>query len=447
MEKQKKSFMDRIMDLTVKISGPLGRFANTDIISSVVAGLVSVMPIIMIGSIFLILYVLGSPDIGTSGKPLIGFLAPWASKFSWMNSLTMNMMSLYCAISIPYHYAQKKKMNTLTCSMLGLATFLIFTINGYDEAGGISVASFSAAGLFVCILTSIVGVQILKFFLDRNITIKMPDSVPPNIGNAFGALLPYATVFSLAWLVRTIMNFDMVTWLNSLLEPIITSSDSLWMAMLVSFIVLLLWSVGLHGDNMFLSLFTPFGLMWIDQNASALASGVSKNDLPNILAGLGQTGLVRLTVWTAAVWPLLFLMIISKKKQLRTIGFTSLVPGIFTIVEPVIYGMPIALNPYLMIPFILSGTISTGVGYLLMSTSLFGKFYALVPWATPPFLLGPLGTGDVKTALIPFISFAIGLVIYLPFWKVYVQSLDAEEKLKAEAEAIAAEEMIQTNEA
>lgn len=428
MDKQKKSLMDRVTDFTNKISGPLGKFANTDIISSIVAGLVSVTPIIMIGSIFLILYVLGSPDVGTSGKPLIGFLAPWAGKFAWMNSLTMNMMSLYCAVAIPYHYAQKKKMNTLTCSLLGLATFLIFTINGYDEAGGISVASFSASGLFVCIITSIVGVQILKFFLDRNITIKMPDSVPPNIGNAFGALLPYATIFALAWLVRTVMNFDMVTWLNTILEPIITSSDSLWMAMLVSFICLLLWSVGLHGDNMFLALFSPFGLTWVDQNASALASGVSKYDLPNVLAGLGSTGLLRLTIWTAAVWPLLFLMIISKKKHFRTVGLTALAPGLFTIVEPVVYGLPIALNPYLMIPFILSGTISTGIGYLLMSTSFMGKFYAVVPWATPPFLLGPLGTGDVKTALIPIISFVVGLVIYLPFWKVYNQSLDVTEQ-------------------
>ncbi|MBL1224196.1 PTS sugar transporter subunit IIC [Enterococcus sp. BWR-S5] len=444
MDKQKKSLMDRLTDFTNKISEPLGRFASTDIISSVVSGLVSVTPIIMIGSIFLILYVLGSPDVGTSGQPLIGFLAPWAGKFAWMNSLTMNLMSLYCAVAIPYHYAQKKKMNTLTCSLLGLATFLIFTINGYDEAGGISVTSFSASGLFVCIITSIIGVQILKFFLDKNITIKMPDSVPPNIGNAFGALLPFATIFAFAWLIRTILDFDMVAWLNTLLEPIITSSDSVWMAMLVTFICLLLWSVGLHGDNMFLALFTPFGLMWIDQNASALAGGSSNYDLPNILAGLGKTGLLRLTIWTAAVWPLLFLMVTSKKKQFRTIGLTSLAPGIFTIVEPVIYGLPIALNPYLMIPFILSGTISSGVGYLLMSTSFFGKFYAVVPWATPPFLLGPLGTGDMKTVLIPIISFAIGFVIYLPFWKVYNQSIDTAEKLKEDTPS---PEMIQVNEA
>lgn len=436
MNSEKKSLMEKLTDFTTKISEPLGRFANTDIMSSIVSGLISATPIIMIGSIFLIFYVLGSPNVGTSGEPLIGFLEPLAEKFSFLNSLTMNMMSLYCAVAIPYHYGTKKNMNTLTCALLGLATFLIFTVNGYDEAGGISVASFSASGLFVCILTSIISVNILKFFLDHNITIKMPASVPPNVGNAFGAILPYALIFTIAWLIRTVLNFDMVVWLNSVMEPFISSSDSLWMAMLVPFISLLLWSVGLHGDNMFLALFTPFGLTWLDQNAAALARGTAANKLPTILAGLGQTGVMRLTVWTAAVWPVIFLMIISKRKQFRTMGLTSLAPGIFTIVEPAIYGLPIALNPYLMIPFVLSGTISAGIGYLLLATGFFGRFYAMVPWATPPFLLGPLGTGDIKTAFIPILSFAIGLLIYLPFWKVYNNSLDEEESIENEKEQV-----------
>lgn len=436
MSSEKKSFMDKLTDFTTKISAPLGRFASTDIVSSIVAGLVSATPIIMIGSIFLIFFVLSSPSVGASGEPLIGFLAPLSDKFAVMNSLTMNLMSLYCAIAIPYHYGSRKKMNTLTCSLLGLATFIIFTINGVDETGSISVSSFSASGLFVCILTSILSVTILKFFLDHNIIIKLPSSVPPNVGNAFSAILPYALIFTIAWFFRTIINFDMVIWLNKLMEPFISSSDSLWMALFIPFVTLLLWSIGLHGDNMFWTLFTPIGLTWLDKNSQALASGTPVNELPSILAGIGQTGIIRLTMWTAAVWPLIFLMILSKRKHFKTIGLTSLAPGIFTIVEPAIYGLPIALNPYLMIPFILSGTISSGIGYLLMSTGIFGRFYAMVPWATPPFLLGPLGTGDLKTAIIPVLSFFIGLVIYLPFWKVYNNSLDKEISIEEKTDTL-----------
>lgn len=423
---QKKSIMEKFTDFSLKIAEPLGRFANTDIIFSIVSGLTAAMPIIMIGSIFLIFYVLGSPDVGTSGKALLPFLSPLAEKFVWLNSATLGMMSLYCSVSIPYSYAERKGISPKSASLMGLATFILFTINGLDSEGGILVSSFSASGLFACIITSIASVTILKWCIDHNVTIKMPSSVPPNVGMAFSSLIPYAISFTLAWLVRSILGFDFVTFLNSILEPVISGSDSIWTALILTFAVLLLWSVGLHGDNMLLSLFTPFGIMWMDQNVAALSSGTPANELPNILAGLGQTGLLRLSIWTAAVWPLIFLMIISKNKFLKTLGWTTIGPGIFTIVEPVIYGLPIALNPYLMIPFILSGTVATGVGYLLMATPFMGKFYALVPWATPPFLLGPLGTGDWKTALIPVISFIIGLIIYLPFWKLYVGTLEFE---------------------
>lgn len=423
---QKKSIMEKFTDFSLKIAEPLGRFANTDIIFSIVSGLTAAMPIIMIGSIFLIFYVLGSPDVGTSGKALLPFLSPLAEKFVWLNSATLGMMSLYCSVSIPYSYAERKGISPKSASLMGLATFILFTINGLDSEGGILVSSFSASGLFACIITSIASVTILKWCIDNDVTIKMPSSVPPNVGMAFSSLIPYAISFTLAWLVRSILEFDFVTFLNSILEPVISGSDSIWTALILAFAVLLFWSVGLHGDNMLLSLFTPFGIMWMDQNVAALSSGTPANELPNILAGLGQTGLLRLSIWTAAVWPLIFLMIISKNKFLKTLGWTTIGPGIFTIVEPVIYGLPIALNPYLMIPFILSGTVATGVGYLLMATPFMGKFYALVPWATPPFLLGPLGTGDWKTALIPVISFIIGLIIYLPFWKLYVGTLEIE---------------------
>lgn len=420
---KKKSMMERFTDFALKLSEPLGRFANTDIIFSIVSGLTAVMPIIMIGSIFLIFYVLGSPDVGISGKALLPFLSPWIDKFVWLNNATLGMMALYCSVAIPYSYAERKKISTKSASLMGLTTFILFTINGLDSTGGIQVASFSASGLFACIITSIVSVSILTFCIKHNITIKMPSSVPPNVGMAFASLIPYAISFTAAWLIRSILSFDFVAFLNSALEPIISGSDSIWTALILSFLVLLFWSVGLHGDNMLLSLFTPFGLMWLDQNTAALSNGTPANELPNILAGLS---LFRLSIWTAAVWPLIILMIISKNKFLKTLGWTTFAPGIFTIVEPVIYGLPVALNPYLMIPFIASGTIATGVSYLIMSTSFMGKFYAMVPWATPPFLLGPFGTGDWKTILIPILSFLIGLIIYLPFWKLYVNSLATE---------------------
>ena len=391
-------------------------------------GMVAAVPIIVIGSLFLIVYVLGSPSVGTSGQALIPFLEPLADKFSWMNNVTMSFMALYCSVTISASYAEQLNVNMKTSAVLGLCSFIVFTIGGYDEAGGITVTPFSASGLFVCILTSLLSVKVYSIFIKKGFTIKMPDSVPPNIGNSFAALIPYAVCFTACWIVRDLLEFDTVTWLMNVLSPFISGADNIFVGTIGVFITLLLWSVGLHGDNMFMSLFKPFGFMWLEENTAALADGTSIFNLPHVLAAFGETGLTRLVIWPAVAWPIIFLMFRSKVKQHRTLAAVAVVPAIFTIVEPVIFGLPLALNPVLFIPFILSGTVAFAVSYGLSATSFFGKFIIAPPWATPPFILGPLGTGDWKMVFLPVLAFVIGLVIYLPFWKIYEKQCIEQEK-------------------
>ncbi|MGF7398320.1 PTS sugar transporter subunit IIC [Thermoanaerobacterium thermosaccharolyticum] len=434
MVKQKKSLSDIASDFATKISGPLARLAEIPAIAAIQNGLVAIMPIIIVGSFFLIFYVLGSPSVGTSGHALIPLLEPLANKFVWVNSVTLGFLSLYSSISISQSYAEKLKIDTKSAGLMGIMVFIVFTISGLDKAGGIPVNSFSASGLFVCIATSLISVKFYSILLKKNVTIKMPASVPPNIGNAFASLIPYAVSVAVAWLIRDIINFDMVTWLTKVMSPLIQGADNVFVYVGDQFIESLFWTVGLHGSSMFTSLFTPFGTIWLEENAKALAAGSTIYNLPHVLAGFGQTGLTRLTQWPASIWPLIYLMIRSKVKYLRTLGWAALPAGIFTIIEPVLFGLPVALNPFFIVPFILSTTISAAVGYLLMATSAFGKFYAAVPWATPPFILGPLGTGDWKTALIPIIGFFIGLIIYYPFWKQFeADCLSKEQEQEAEA--------------
>lgn len=433
---EKKSFVDKISDFASTVAAPIAKVAEFPAIASIQDGLLTVMPIIIVGSLFLILYVLGSPSVGNSGTALLPFLEPLAAKFAWMNSITMSFMSLYCSVTISESYAEKLEVNVRNAGILGLASFIIFTIGGLDEAGGIAVTAFSATGLFVCIITSLVSVKIYSVFIKKGFTIKLPDSVPPTIGNTFASLVPYAVCFTICWVVRTLLEFDMVAWLSGLLAPLVSGADNIFVAIVLTFFCMLLWSVGLHGDGMLLGFMTPFGTMWLEENAAALANGTSVYNLPHVLSAIGTSGLLRLTMWTAAVWPVVFLMFRSRVKYHKTLAVACLPSAIFTIVEPVIFGLPLALNPFLLIPFVLSGTIATGVGYALMATPFFGKFFAAPPWATPPFILGPLGTGDIKSLLIVILSFAIGMVIYLPFWRLYEKScLDEERQQEEEAEA------------
>ena len=413
--KEKVSLVDRVGNLTNKIAGPLLKLADIPAIQAIQKGLVQTMPVIIVGSVFLILYVLGSPSIGDSGKALLPFLEPYASKLVVMNSLTIGFLALYASVTITMNYAEGLGVDIKTAGLLGLSTFIIINLNGTNADGLIDPTSFGATGLIVAILVALIAVKIYKLFVDKNIVIRMPDSVPPNIGNAFSSLIPFLAIFTLAWFVRTFLEFDTVSWLMGALKPIFTSADNIGTYVLRQGIVNLLWAVGLHGDNMFaVPVFNPFEIMWTAENAAAMAQGVSGTALPHIMT---YSGIDRLTNWTACAWPLIVLMITSKVKYLKTLGWACLPPALFTIVEPLIFGLPLALNPFLLIPYLLTSIVTAIVSYGAFALGLIGRFYATMPWATPPFLLGPIGTGDWKTIILVIVVFCIGLVIYYPFFK------------------------------
>lgn len=388
------------------------------------------MPVIIIGSIFLIFYVLGSPSVGNSGKALVPLLTPLSSKFAVVNSLTMGFLGLYASMTISMYYAEALGVDTKSGSVLGLVTFILLNLNGTTPKGFINASSFGAVGLIAAILVSFVSIRIYKFCIDKKIAIRLPDSVPPNIGNSFSALIPYFITFTIAWIIRTIFDFDIISVLTSALKPVFSAADNIFTYTLRMTIVNTFWAVGLHGDNMFDSpIFQPFALMWTADNAKALADGVKGTELPHIMT---SQGLDRMTNWTACVWPLILLMVTSKVKYLKTLGWACLPSAIFTIVEPVIFGLPLALNPFLIIPFILTGIVTAIVSYGTFALGFISRFYTTLPWATPPFILGPLGTGDWKSEILVVVSFLIGLIIYYPFFKQFEKHELAKENREIE---------------
>lgn len=431
---QNKSFMDKLTDLVMKIAAPIGRFGMLKPIASIQDGLMACMPLIIAGATWLVVYVLGSPSVGSSGHALIPFLEPLAGKFAWMNDMTMSLMALYASNTIASAYGEKLGVNGRTAGLLGLASFIVIT-SGPEE--GLATGNWSASGLFVAMVTSLLAVRVFALFIEKGFTIKLPEQVPPAIGNSFASIVPYTVVLGTCWIIRTLLNIDLVAVLMGLLAPLVAGADNIFVFMGSTFIQQVLWIVGLHGDNMWVTNFQPFGLIWLEENATALANGSTVFELPHVLAAYGTGGgLARLVIWPAAAWPLVVLMLTSKIKLHRTLGATCLLPAIFTIVEPVIFGLPVVLNPYLMIPFVLSGVVGAGVGYAMMAMPIFGKFFVNLPWATPPFILGPLGTGDIKSVLIVAVVFALGMLIYLPFWRLYVKHY--EEEMGEETEEVAA---------
>lgn len=422
MSKEKRGFNAWIEEKASKIASPLVKIANVPAIAAVQDGLVAITPVIMIGSIFLILGILSQPLVGDSGKPILGFLAAYSNKFMFVNDITMGFLGFYAAFAIAMGYGERLGTNAKTSGLLGLITFLLINLNVIKD-GQIDVSYFGATGLFVAIIFSLVSVKIYKFLIDKKITIRLPESVPPNVGNAFSSLIPFAIIFTLAWLIRSILNFNFAEWFSSLLLPFISAADNVGVftgKMLVDFG---LWGVGLHGGNMLAPIFSPFITMWTAENASAAAAGQA---LPHVWVN----GMDRMMGWCATVWPLLVLLLRSKVKHHRPFAIACIPAAIFGIVEPVIFGLPLALNPFLLIPYLIIIGVTSFYSYLAIQIGLVAKFFVALPWATPAPLLGFIASGGkISPIILIVINFCVGYLILKPFFNVYEKNeLEKERK-------------------
>lgn len=427
---EKKSFFDSVSDFTMKIAGPMDKFASTPWVASLQEGMVGIMSPVIIGSLFLVLSVLALPWIATgtgAAQPLLPFLTPYAGKFLVLFNLTMSFLGLYASITIGMAYARRLNVNPTSAALLSLITFLLMTTNSTTltgtvndaagtaipfSVGGISIGSFGASGLFTAILVGLLSVRIYKQIIDWGWAIKMPDGVPPMISASFSSLIPYAIVFILAWTVRTLFDFNLVTWMTSLIAPLFKAADNIFVYSFTFLIQNLFWAAGIHGDNMLSAITGPFTTMTIAANADALAAGQA---MPYIWTQ--QLG--RMHSWTSTVWPLFIFLWTSKVPGHKALFWTALPAGIFTIIEPIMFGLPLALNPILIVPFLVSTVVGAAFSYFMVMIGFVGRFFAALPWATPPFLLGPLASGDWKWIIVIAINVAIGYVIYLPFWRIY----------------------------
>lgn len=413
---KKKSLNESAESLINVIAKPLIRVGNVHAVAAVRDGLIATIPLIIIGSLFLLIALLGQ-DNTFSKTALMPILTPYSGKLVVFFAMTMNFIALYAALAIALVYASKLKLDLIGAGLLSLASFLLFNIDNLES--GLDVKAFAATGLFTAIISSLLSVKCYSIFIERNITIKMPEGVPPNVVNAFVALVPYFLILSGFWFIRSVLGFNFGESLNEALIPILNASDNIVVFTFIKFVTLLLWGVGMHGDNMMSPLVSPMVYTWVTENALAVSQGVPLKELPHVWT----TVVERISMWPASVWSVLALMWFSRLKQAKTLAIIATPAAIFTIIEPVVFGLPLVLNPFLIIPFILSGTIASLVTYAAFELEFINRVFVELPWATPPFISGYVATGGDWLACVQVVlNFLIGLVIYYPFWKAYERS-------------------------
>ena len=283
--------------------------------------------------------------------------------------------------------------------------------------------------------------EIYRFLVQKKFTITLPKSVPPAVSRQFTALLPGAVIVIFFCLVRLLFS---VTTFNSfpnfiatiIRDPLMHVGTSYPGTMVAVLVEHLLWSLGLHGSSIIIfPIFEPLWLVANADNVAAVAQGLTK--LPHI---------VTFTFYENGVWlggsgatlPVVFYMLVfARSKLLKQVGRIGIVPGLFNINEPVTFGLPIVLNPFLIIPFILAPMVIVTIQYLGTAIGLFPYCTGvMIPWTTPYFISGFLMTGGKFMGLVMnIVTFAAAFFVWLPFIKIWDDRSLALEKAEAEAEA------------
>lgn len=444
-----KFLNDKLVPLGAKIS-------NQPHLKAIRDGMVAATPVALLGGMTLIVT---SPPVNLETmKPtniFFQFLIAW-KQWAIQHGLgiellfrsSMGLMALFVCMAISNSLAKHYKMQSMNTMIIAAVSFLITsapsslvvfsdilnkskTIEKALEGQSMALPMnyLGAEGIFTAIIIGLLVTESTRFLQDRGLLIKMPDAVPEPVKASFASIIPLVVnvvgIFLISLLVQSLTGGLLIPDLiKKLFSPFVFAVDSVVGIFLISIVTQLLWVVGLHGSSIVSGLVGAFELGNLAANAEAVTKGLAPEFIYTepfraffmILGGAGAT--IGLNI----------LMLRSKDKQMRTLGKLAILPSIFNINEPIIFGVPIVLNPVLAIPFIGVQTVNGILTYIVMKLDILGKTYTYVPWTTP----APIGAAIATMSIIAFfwIIFLIVLdiLIWYPFFKTYEKQLLKEEK-------------------
>lgn len=416
------------------LAGPMEKIGNQRHLRAVRDGIVSTLPLIIVSSFFLILAFPPLPQ----NWGIYQFLSSHAATILLPYRMTMYIMSLYAAIGIGYSLARSYKLDGLSGAILAATAFLLtFTpINipaeAADAAGTtgfvLPMANLGSAGMFVAIITSILAVEIYRLTDKSKFKITMPEQVPPAVARSFEALTPTLVIILGMGAITYYIGFDWHTVVAKVVDPLVSAADSLPSVLLITFLTTFFWSFGIHGASIVGSLARPLWLQLLDGNTAAQASG---QILPNIAAEPFYQWFIWIGGAGSTIGLAILLAFRTKSEFGSKLGKTALIPAIFNINEPLIFGTPIVLNPVLIPPFIIAPLVNGIIAWIATSAGLVNKVTVNAPWTLP----GPIGAflatgGDWRAIVLNVLLILLSILIYYPFVRVYDKNeLEKESRI------------------
>ena len=439
------------------LMGPMTKLSQFKLVRAITyAGMASIS-FTIVGSMFLIVSIL--PDV----FPFLEGI--WAASFDKISNLYMvanaasiGVIAIYFLAATSYEYArilaEDDEIDIKPMNGMLMAFFMLFMMmpqfiatgggidvvtnpdaniySGWELSGTNGIARLGATGIFSAILISWIAVNIYAQCVKHNIVIKLPDVVPDGVGRSFTALVPGFLVAIAAMVIQGVLaglGTDLYKLISIPFGFVINITGSLPGVWVIYLLVGCLWMVGIHGATIIWNILTPVTVA----NFAANAEGAT-----NVLAGEFNNAFVICGGSGATLAFTFMLVFLAKSEQLKAIGKGEIVPALFNINEPLIFGLPIVYNPALAIPFIFAPIVTSTIAYLAISMGFIPPVIANMPWPTPVGVGAFISTGgSLMAGVVAVVCTLVAGLIWFPFFKKYDSDLykQEQEQLAAESEA------------
>ena len=431
--------MDAIVKMLEKHQPFFEKISRNIYLQAIKDGFLGCMPIVLTSSIFLLIATLP----GVVGITLPQPLTDWCNK---LYNFTMGVMGIMVAGTTAKNFTASMNrrmpagkvlndgstMVAAQCSMLLLAVTQFTTKFDGSELSVFDCTSMGTRGLFSAYIAAFITVWVYKFCVSRDLTIKLPKEVPGAIAQNFRDIIPFGGAVIICGIidvvVRNLMGVPFSELLIKLLSPLFTAAETYPGLILIQAATAFFWFIGVHGPSIVQPGIDPIRLANQAENLQVLlAGGHPAHSLTFNMSLVGEFGGTGATF----IVPLL-LILFMKSKQLKAVGKASIVPVAFAVNEPLLFGAPMILNPYMLIPFVAAGCVNVSVAKFFIDNVGMNGFSFVVPWASP----APIGifiTTNFQLIALVFVAIIILLdaIIYLPFLKAYDKLLCDQEAERA----------------
>ncbi|HEL2301940.1 TPA: PTS lactose transporter subunit IIBC [Streptococcus suis] len=421
--------MNKLIEFIEKGKPFFEKISRNPYLRAIRDGFIAAMPVILFSSIFLLVaFVPNIFGFTWSDEAVAAIMKPYGYTMGIVAVLVAGTTAKSLTDAFNRQLPKTNQINFISTMIASISGFLLLASDGIE--GGFANGYMGTKGLLTAFLAAFITVNIYKVCVKNNVTIRMPDEVPPNVSQAFKDVIPYAlsifVLYGIDLVTRQFLGTNVAEAILKLFEPLFTAADGYVGITIIFGAYALFWFVGIHGPSIvepaiaaitYANIETNFQLLQAGQHADKiLTSGTQM-----FIVTMGGTG-------ATLVVPFMF-MWLTKSKRNKAIGRASVVPTFFGVNEPILFGAPLVLNPVFFVPFILAPIANVWIFKFFVDTLKMNSFSVNLAWTTPGPLGIVMGTNFAPLAFVlAILLVVVDVLIYYPFLKVYDEQILAEEQ-------------------